>query len=317
MHKIDPDDKDLSDVVEKLKLRHADKKREMLGSKTLEEQLHGTHERLRRLKDEVESFTSKMREASLEEEAAAKKADTFYQTILSHNEEMGRLRTETRSLQNSLVQPVSRACDMAQAVERLRGGYQEHFGDASLPAEIASKRGEIEQAFTQLSTILQGLSNFDVILQSARSGTAPQQPPQQQQQQQQLLSQQQQLQQQQQQQHQQEPQQPSPPSSLQQQAASTAILPFVAVPVAGEIVETVVSPQGTAASSSMVTDVENNVENAPVVSVDDRSSGQKSIRDLTTDELMEHRAGRRKIANNNNNNNNTFDALSDHLSVEA
>ena len=86
------------------------------------------------------------------------------------------------------------------------------------------------------------------------------------------------------------------------------MLPFVAVPVAGEIVDTVVLPQGAAASSSMVADD----ENPPMLSVDDRSSGQKSIRDLTTDELMEHRAGRRKIASNNR-----FDALSDHLSLEA
>ena len=258
MLKADPEDEDLADMVARLKTRHADKKRQVGESKYPEEQLRGTYQRLRRLKEEVESFSEKMREACIVEEEAAKKADGFHQKILAHNAEIERLRTEAKTLQSKEVQPVSKAADVAKVVETLRGGYQQYFTDASLPHELQAQKTDVETALAQLAEVLRNLSQFDVSIQAARMAADAGRTRQQEQQQQ----------------------------SSGDVAAAAAPQLQVAVHGASTTAPGVpaVSVEGAAGSTEVVA-----METGVV-----RSSGQKSVRDSTNEELMAIRAGRRK-----------------------
>ena len=115
-------------------------------SKDLDDQLRGKSIRLSRLKAEVGSFTSKMREARLEEEAAGKRADEFRSQTHAHNVEIEQLRAESRLLRLASQGNTEGAADVGQAVETMRATFLRHISNPKVPAEVASKKQEAEQA---------------------------------------------------------------------------------------------------------------------------------------------------------------------------
>ena len=126
--KEDPDDAAFASYVDTLKQQAEAKRLEYHSSKDPEDRLRGNHQRRNRLKNEVEALTTKLRQATVEQEDAQKRADALYEKILQHNSEIERLRVEERTL-CSEAKPINNAASMGTIFQELRGNYEARFLD--------------------------------------------------------------------------------------------------------------------------------------------------------------------------------------------
>ena len=131
-----------------LKISHDDAKKRLHESKDPDEQSRNKLLRLNRLKDQCETYATKLREAYTDEEEAAKRANVLREKSHANKAEIEQLRIEAGALQSG--QPAS----MVSVVETMWSNYAVHFANPALSQSVKEKKAEVEAAFTTMATLL-------------------------------------------------------------------------------------------------------------------------------------------------------------------